>query len=95
MAETSVGIITACMPSMMLVAQYLRGDIKSNSIPSIPQGENATIGGSGGSGPGNRRIHEHNIGMISLDEEGSEYGMTEMGGIAKSTEVLVEPGIAK
>lgn len=104
MAEMIVGIITACMPSMMLVAQWLRGDAAvRNSLGALGAegGENVTIGGGGGGGI--RRQHGHSLDMADLhstinhdcgDDRSDRYNMAEIGGIDKSTEVLVETGTA-
>lgn len=83
------------MPSMMLVWQYLRGNAgkaKVHSTPETPEGENVTIGGRGA---GKRKLHDRDLVTTSTDAGSVEYGMTDLSGNVKSTEGLVEPGMAK
>lgn len=97
LAEFSTGIIIACMPSMLMFIRWMRGDL-SDSKKSSSSGShnmNATFGSGGGSGARPSRKFSLNKGAaeihtrISHGHGSEEYIMQEMGGIVKSTELVV------
>lgn len=96
MAEFNTGIIIACMPSMMLFARWIRGPKPTDGTSGNSASKNGTIGsGGGGSSARPNRKYGHNKAAaeistrISHSRGSEEYIMREMGGIVKSTELVV------
>lgn len=94
--EFNLGIITASMPSMLLFAKWVRGEMTEDKVRS--SSENPTIGGGGGKGSGAKFSHnkgQSQMSTLASHRLGSEeYIMQDAGGIAKSTElVVVEMGV--
>lgn len=100
MLECNVGIIVACMPGMMLFVKWMRGTVEHKVIgaPDLLQNEDGTIGNGGRAGQRKQNKHNHAVTEMSTtisndnDNESEEYVMHDVGGIAKSTEVLLETG---
>lgn len=98
MLECNVGIIVACMPGMMLFVKWMRGTVEHKVIgaPDLLRNEDGTIGNGGRAGQ--RKQNKHAVAEMSTtisddnDNESEEYVMHDVGGIAKSTEVLLETG---
>lgn len=96
MIETNVAIVVACMPSMVLFAKWVRGDMTENkntgSSSGRTRGLNATIGSGGGGGSSNARKYSHNKVPTDINTRGNgseEYIMQDLGGMVKSTEMMV------
>lgn len=100
MLECNVGIIVACMPGMMLFVKWMMGTVERKVIgaPGSLRNEDGTIGSGGRAGQRKQNRHDQVITEMSTtishdnDNESEEYIMNDIGGIAKSTEVLLETG---
>lgn len=94
MAEFNTGIIIASMPSMILFARWIRGPKSTDGTSGNSAGKNGTIGSGGGGSSGNRKYGHNKAAAeistrISHSHGSEEYIMREMGGIVKSTELVV------
>lgn len=91
LVEFNAGIITACMPSMLMFMKWVRGDMNVRQAHT-PGVENVTIGGGGYGGRG-RKWQKDDLGTdVSYSSGGDEDEIAEMGGIAIVREGLVENG---
>lgn len=84
MVECNVGIMTACMPGVMVFVRWMRGEAIEPAVLGVEKGDLGTIGGGQRR---HRRIDPNVTDTVGSDEE---YGMRGMGTAVPSTEVLVE-----
>lgn len=96
LVEMNAAIIVACMPSMLLFIKWVRGDMtepKSTGAGSgRTRGLNATIGSGGAAGGNSARKHSHSKAQSDMHTHrlgSEEYIMQEIGGMVKSTEMMV------
>lgn len=101
LVELNLGIIAACMPSMLLFVKWVRGEMtETKGSTGRSRSQNPTIGGGGGGGSGSAGKYSRNKAPSQTNARTShrlgseEYIMQEMGGIVKTTElVVVEMGV--
>lgn len=99
MAEFCAGIIVACMPSMLLFAKWVRGDMteskNSGSGSGRTPGQVRTFGSGGRPGASNAKGYSHTgaptemATRTSIRMGSQEYIIHDSNGIVKSTEVVV------
>lgn len=92
--EFNVGIITACMPSMLLFTKWVRGEMtETKGSTGRARSTNPTIGGGGGSGSAAKFSRNNAPSLMNTRTShrlgSEEYIMQEMSGIVKSTGVVV------
>lgn len=93
LVENTIGILTACMPSMRMFIKWIRTDKGSGGGAGQVEDEE-TIGGGG-------KRRQRNNGVLTESDGGSKGGGTyELGNrvegvVGYSTEVLLEAGVVE
>lgn len=94
LVELNIGIMTSCMPGVNLFFKWARGDSTAPKTltPGSTRDQNVTIGSAGG----RRKPYKDDATLSTISDKrvSTEFDMTSMGGIMKSTEVLLETGPA-